>query len=116
MQQINQFSTAFTNIIKASELPVEWASQFTNPEQLVVVTICDSQTHDSQTKPYLTTGHSLDGRINLAAPNKIDRQTLSSMRLSTQKQLYETAILSASAQQGRSFSLKDIKRAALQLA
>lgn len=111
MQQIDQYIPAFKKIIKVAELPVEWASQFPNPEQLVVVTI-----RDSQTKPHLAAGHPLDNRINLAAPKKADRQTLSSMRLSAQKQIYETAILSASAQQGRSFSLKDIKGAALQLA
>jgi len=111
MQQIDQYIPAFKKIIKAAELPIEWAVDFANPEQLVVVTIRDKKSNLA-----IRGLRPLDGRINLAAPNKADRQTLSSMRLSAQKQIYETAILSASAQQGRSFSLKDIKGAALQLA
>lgn len=109
MYQIENFIPTFQKIIRVSELPTnwlaeDWAVNFTNPEQLVVVTI-----RDSKTTPAIAARHQLNPQINLAAPNKADRQALGSMPLSAQTMIYQEAIKSAAAQPGRKYTRQGIQ-------
>lgn len=104
MHQIENYIPAFQKILRACELPVDWAADFTNPEQLVEVTI-----RDSNSVPAIAARHQLNPQINLAAPNKADRQALGLMPLSAQTMIYQTAIRSAAAQPGRKFTRQDIR-------
>ena len=100
----------FKKIIRAAELPVDWAREFTNPDQLVVVTISDNDQAVA-----LAGQHQLGAGINLAAPSKADKVALRAMPLSAQRQMYEQAIQRASNQAGRKVSKADIIAGALKL-
>ncbi len=100
----------FKKVIRAGELPVDWAGKFTNPDQLVVVTISDT---DQATQ--IAGQHRLEDGINLAAPGEADKVSLRVMPLSQQKQVYETAIQRAASQPGRKVSKADIIAGALKL-
>jgi len=110
MVQLDIFMPTFKKIIRAAELPVDWAREFTNPDQLVVVTI-----RDTESATVLAGQHRLDGGINLAAPSEADKVALRSMPLSAQKHIYETAIQRESNQSGRKLSKADIRTSALKL-
>ncbi len=116
MSQIHSYIPAFKKIIRASELPGEWAVGFTNPDQLVVVTINSSKTADPKPTS-IAMPPQIDKRdyvaINLAAPQKADRQALRAMPLSEQKRIYEKAILSAANQPGRKLLKQDIQSAVI---
>ena len=108
MVQLDSFMPTFKKIIRAAELPVDWARDFTNPDQLVVVTISDTD----QTAE-IAGQHRLGGGINLAAPSHADKLALKAMPLGAQKQMYEAAILRAAGQSGRKVSKADIIAGAL---
>ncbi len=108
MYQLDRVMPVIKKIVKAAELPADWARDFTNPDQLVVVTISD--TDQSAT---LAGQHRLGGEINLAAPSDSDKAALQAMPLSQQKQMYESAILRAAAQDGCKVSKADIITGAL---
>ena len=98
----------FQKIMRAAELPDGWARDFTDPDQLVIVTISDTDQAvgiDSQ--------HHLESGINLAAPSHADKLALRSMPPALQTQLYEAAILRAASQGGRKVSKADIITGAL---
>ncbi len=103
MVQLDIFMPTFKKIIRAAELPDGWARDFTNPDQLVVVTISDT---DQVAE--IAGQHRLGGGINLAAPSHADKLALQAMPLSAQKQMYEQAILRASNQPGHKVSKADI--------
>ncbi len=100
----------FKKIIRAAELPVDWAREFNNPDQLVVVTISDTDQ-----SAQITGQHRLGGGINLSAPSEADKLALQAIPLSAQKLMYEQAILRASTKVGRKVSKADIIAGALKL-
>ena len=110
MIQMDKVMPVIRKIIKAAELPADWARDFANPDQLVVVTISDMD----QTKQ-ITGQHRLATEINLAAPDEREKAALQAMPLSQQKKLYEAAILQAAAQDGRKVSKADIISGALKI-
>jgi len=100
----------FQKIIRASELPVDWAFEYSNPNRLVVVTV-----RNSEPATVLNSQQQLGVKISLAAPSHGDKSALKAMDLPTQVNLYQSMILGASAQPGRKVSKSDIKAAALKL-
>jgi len=110
MYKFQNHIPSFQKIIRASELPVDWAFEYSNPNKLVVVTVRNSES-----------AHALNGqqqlgvKINLAAPSDSDKSELIAMDLPTQVNLYQSMILRASGQAGRKVSKSDIKAAALKL-
>ena len=110
MYKIQNHIPSFQKIIRASELPVDWAFEYSNPNKLVVVTVRNSE------PATIPAGQCQLGRqINLAAPSDGDKSALTAMDLTTQADLYQSMILRASAQPGRKVSKSDIKAAALKL-
>ena len=108
MYKFQNHIPTFQKIIRASELPVDWAFEFSNPNRLVVVTV-----RNSESDAVLFGQHQLGRKINLAAPSDRDKSALKAMDLPTQVNLYQSMILRASAQPGRKVSKSDIKAAAL---
>ena len=92
--------TVIRKIIRAAELPADWAHDFANPDQLVVVTISDA----NQTARI--------AGINLAAPDESEKAALEAMPPGQQKKLYEAAILQAAVQEGCKVSKAEIISAA----
>ena len=110
MVQFDILIPSFKKIIRASELPNDWAFEFTNPDQLVVVTI---RNNDQAAR--LADQQMIGNKLNLAAPSKADRLSLRAMPLSMQEEIYSSAILHAASQAGRKVSKQDIKVDALKL-
>lgn len=113
MSQIDYYIPALKKTVKVSELPSSWldknwVANFTNPDQLVVVTI-----QKSNSTPVIVGQQKIERKavdsINLAAPDKQQRQVLQTMPLSAQTMIYQDAIRSAAAQPGRKYSRQDIQ-------
>ena len=110
MVQFDILIPSFKKIIRASELPNDWAFEFSNPDQLVVVTISNNDQAARLADQVL-----IGNKINLAAPSEAGRLSLRAMPLSAQKEIYSSAILHAASQAGGMVSKQDIKTAALKL-
>jgi len=110
MHEFQNHIPIFQKIIRASELPLDWAFEYSNPNKLVVVTV-----RNSESGAVLSGQQQLGVKINLAAPSDRDKSALMAMDLPTQVNLYQSMILKASAQPGRKVSKSDIKAAALKL-
>lgn len=113
MHQIEDYIPALKKTMKVSELPTnwldkDWVASFTNPDQLVVVSI-QKRNNTPAIAGQRKIARKAENSINLAAPNKSQRQVLQTMPLSAQTMIYQTAIRSAAAQPGRKFCKQDIQ-------